>query len=73
MVLQHVNGDDSFCGNGHGHVLYTRSGDVGVGPDVVEQADAGVLQRDAGVLPRDGEARVDEAVPAPIQIKPVLN
>ena len=66
MVLQHVNGDDSFCGNGHGHVLYTRSGDGGVGPDVVEQADG-------GVLPRDGEARVDEAVPAPIQIKPVLN
>ena len=66
MVLQHVNGDDSFCGNGHGHVLYTRSGDAGVGPDVVEQADA-------EVHPRDGEARVDEAVPAPIRIEPVLN
>ena len=34
--------------------------------------DAGVLA-DAGVLPRDGEARVDEAVPAPIRIEPVLN
>ena len=71
MALRHVNGDDSFCGNGHG--LYIRSGDVAVGPDVV------VLPRDAGeqadgvVLPRDAGARADEAAPAPIRIEPVLS